>query len=160
MRKKILTLLVMIGIFATLFVVGSSFLIQKSKQLPREEEISLAEVERLLSAVQRETAHAFLKECETVTEEKGYLPKEETLQRMIAFVGETEPDLEFGYRTLLLVSVSGETLLAMKQDKGELFTYQMQGSYNIHSFDSVFRAAAQWLRRSAGNGRPPVPGGI
>ena len=38
-------------------------------------------------------------------------------------------------------------------------TYQTQGSYDIHSFDSAFPAVAESIHQSAGSERPPVPGG-
>jgi len=125
MSKKMLFLLASILILAAIVVVGSSVLVKKAKEQPREEEIPITEVERLLSLTKSSTADRFLTECRAVLEEKGYLPKEETIKRMIAFVNDAEPELAMDYRSICVVSVSGDVLLAFMQTGGELYTYQM-----------------------------------
>lgn len=48
---------------------------------------------------------------------------------------------------------------ALNKQCGFSVTYQMQGSYNTHSFDSVSDVKVLILPQIAGNGRFPVPAG-
>lgn len=122
MRKKVMILLTVIVVTALVFVIGSSMLYQKSRE-SRKEEISISEIDFYLSVADEETADGFLQQCDEIQREKGYLPKEETMQSLITYMNEMQPELEMDYREAGVVSVSGNTLLAKTEQEEFLQEY-------------------------------------
>lgn len=120
MRKKVMILLAAIMFTALIFVLGSFLLYQKSKENSKEEQISIAEIEFYLSVADEETADSFLRQCDEIQREKGYLPKEETMQSLITYMNKMQPELEMDYREAGVVSVSGNTLLVKAEQEESL----------------------------------------
>ncbi len=125
MRKKIVYLLLFIFLLALIFVLGSIKLIKNAQDIPLEESISLEELNYYLTDADTVHKDAFLSQCKVTLEEKGYLPKEDTMQKLITYMREKQPELELDYKTLDVVSVSENSILVQSNTRDDLQTYQI-----------------------------------
>ncbi len=133
MRKKYSILIISIFVLATIFLIGGSYLVQRAKQKAAIEKISIEEVTRLLSVTTDATREEFLQQCRMTLDETGYLPKEQVMTELVAFVQERQPELEMGEHTLLAVTgdpkeqSQGKTaILAQQEGQSTLSYYEVK----------------------------------
>lgn len=134
MRKKGIFLCLSILLLAFIFVVGSTWLVKKAKEVPpKEEQITMEEIAHLLSEASPENRYAFLDQCAEEFEKRGYWLYEETVEKLVAYIKENEPELGLDYRDLKVVSVSEDVVLAQCGDENGLQLYQIKEMQELSS---------------------------
>ncbi len=127
MRKKIIILCISIFVLALILVVGSTWLVKKAKDIPpAEEQISIEEVTYLLSEAAPEHRNAFLKNCEEIYAEQGYLLRKDTTEQLITYIKEKQPQLEMNTYKMHVISVSGKIALLQKDNEDSLHRYEVK----------------------------------
>lgn len=127
MRKKIIILCISIFVLALILVVGSTWLVKKAKDIPpAEEQISIEEVTYLLSEAAPEHRNAFLKNCEKIYAEQGYLLRKDTTEQLITYIKEKQPQLEMNTYKMHVISVSGKIALLQKDNEDSLHRYEVK----------------------------------
>ena len=134
MRKKVVFWCVWILILALVFVIGSTFMIKKTKEIPPvEEQITMEEIAHLLSEAKEENRREFLAQCGETFEENGYWLYDETITNLITYINRKEPELALDIRRLEVVSVSENSVLVQSGDENELFEYQVKEMQGIRT---------------------------
>nr|MBQ8251805.1 SpoIID/LytB domain-containing protein [Lachnospiraceae bacterium] len=117
MRRKVIVWVSLIFTLAVIFMIGSAFLLQKAKEDSAQEKISLQQVEQILAYASLECQSEFGQRCRETIEEKGYLPYDETMNALIAYVREKQPELEMGYKSLAVIAVDGDSILVRNENE-------------------------------------------
>lgn len=128
MRKKVIFLCISIFVLALILVLGSTALVRKAKEIPpAKEQISMEEIRSLLVVAKQENREAFVESCEAKMEEQGYLLRKETIDELILYIKEVEPELEFAARVMTVITAEGQELLVQLQEGEELWEYRIKG---------------------------------
>ncbi len=134
MRKKGVFLCLSILLLAFILVIGSTWLVKKAKEVPpKEEQITMEEIAHLLSEASPENRYVFLDQCAEEFEKQGYWLYDETVEKLIAYIKENEPELGLDYRDLKVVSVSEDAVLAQCGDENGLHLYQIKEMQELSS---------------------------
>ena len=120
MRRRIIILCVSIFLLAVTFVIGSRNLIKQAEEKvipPLEEQITIAEIEHLLSDADDEYKQIFLNRCKIKLEEQGYLLRTEETENLITYIKEAQPELQLDERKLDVICVSDNSILVQHTEE-------------------------------------------
>lgn len=129
MRRRIIILCVSIFLLAVTFVIGSRNLIKQAEEKvipPLEEQITIAEIEHLLSDADDEYKQIFLNRCKIKLEEQGYLLRTEETENLITYIKEAQPELQLDERKLDVICVSDNSILVQHTEEEIVSTYQIK----------------------------------
>jgi len=139
MRKKVIILCFSIFVLAFILLAGNAWLVKKAKDIPpAEEQISIEEVTYLLSEAAPEHRNTFIKECEELYAEQGYLLRKETTELLITYIKEEQPQLELDIYRMHVISISKKSVLVQKDSEEGLRWYEIKdGSAQLQPGDSI-----------------------
>lgn len=132
MRKKVIILCILIVALAFVFVMGSALLLKKAKTVPpAEEQITLEEVEHLLSETESEHRKDFLELCAEEFETQGYLLWKDTKKKLLTYMKDKQPLLGLDNYRLQVVSVEEDSFFAKTEGEEELHLYVLKEMHPI-----------------------------